>query len=223
VRAYNDIRRKIQDFEATNNSKIDFFREYTQALIRKIGTVEIIDAENKSVKIETFFANPERAIAKIREDRNLVLPVISIAIDDIEDDALRRRTDAQIEMEKGWNKKSQRAVRIVSVAPKAVKLTFVINLWAKYVEDLNQMLENIQLMFNPALDVKTKFSTTIQAFINQVSDNSSMAVSDREDRVVRKSIVVVVDTYVPNRKYLYTSTGEIESINSEIVAITELC
>lgn len=213
MRAYDDIRRKISDFDRGNFSKTDFYREYVQFFIRKIGTVTTIDSEGKVNTPEVFFANPERAIAKIKEDRNLTLPIVSVGIDDIDDDPDRRRMDSNLEIETLWDAKEQRAIRIVSIVPKAVKLTVLINLWARYMEDMNQLIEQIELMFNPSMTVRTKFSNhNILAFISQVSDNSSVSVGDREDRILRKVVSVVIDTYIPNRKYLYTSTGEIESI-----------
>jgi hypothetical protein len=216
VRPYNDIRQKIHDFEMGNTHKSDFFREYTKFFIEKAKTIKTVDGEGKVNRVDAFFANPERAIAKMKEDRNLTLPIISVSIDDIDDDPERRRTDRNLEIETLWDKESQRALRVVSVAPKSVKVTFLINLWAKYVEDLNQMVEKFQLMFNPSLTVKTDFSTSVQAFLSQVSDNSSVSMGDREDRVLKKTLVVVVDAYIPTNKYLYTSTGEIETFGADV-------
>jgi len=180
-------------------------------------TIKIIDAEGKTnAEMPTFYANPERAIAKLKEDRNLVLPVISISISDIDDDPDRRRTNMTLNLDTTWDKTEQRSKRIVSIAPKAVKLSYLVNIWSKYVEDLNQIVENIQLMFNPSLDIRTNFSSNIQAFITQVADNSSAVVGDRQDRVLRKTVQITADAYIPTRKYLYSSTGQLEVINMEI-------
>jgi len=215
MRPLEDIRKSIQALELNSRTNSDFYREYVQFLIRKMSTMTVVDSEGKEQKIESFFANPERAVAKMKEDRNLVLPVVTISIDDIDDDVTRRRNANVIEMQTYWDKKSQRAIRIVSVAPKAAKVAFLINFWAKYTEDINQMMESIQLMFNPALNIKTKFSSTVKAFISQVSNASITSLGDREDRVLKKTIQISVETYIPNRKYLYTSTGQIEKISAE--------
>jgi len=216
MRPLEDVRRRIQLLEINNYSHSDFYRENVQFLIRKMGTLTILDSEGKVQKVTSFFANPERAVAKIKEDRNLTLPVVTVSIDDIDDDKERRRTDNTLEIETAWDVKSQRAIRIVSLAPKAVKVTFVINFWAKYTEDINQMMESLQLMFNPALDIRTKFSTTVQAFISQVSDASLTSMGDREDRVLRKAVQIEVDSYIPTKKYLYSNTGEIEALGLDV-------
>ena len=214
-----EIRKALQELElGKGHTQADFYREYTQFLIRKMQTISIIDSEDKAVvDIPTFYANPERAIAKIKEDRNLVLPVISIGISDIEDDVDRRSTNMHVVFETAWDKTKQRATRVVSIAPKAVRLSFMVNIWAKYVEDLNQITEKIQLMFNPSLEFRTKFSSYILGFITQVADNSVTVVSDRQDRVLKRSIQVEVEAYVPNEKYLYTNTGQLEMLNADIV------
>ena len=212
------IRRDIEKLDLLKgHTKTDFYREYTQFLIRKMGTISIIDGEGKAtVGIPAFYANPERAIAKIHQDRNLVLPVISVGISDIDDDVDRRRTNMNLVIETAWDKALQRAQRVVSVAPKAVKLSFMINVWSKYLEDMNQIVENIQLLFNPSLDFRTEFSDYIQGFITQVADNSTVVVGDRQDRIIRRSIQVTVDAYIPNQKFLYTNTGAIEELKAVI-------
>ena len=89
-------------------------------------------------------------------------------------------------------------------------VSFSINVWAKYIEDVNQLVENILLLFNPSMDITTSRSNNSKAFISQVTDNSVVTVADKTDRVVRKLIVVSVEYYLPHRKYLVTSNGALE-------------
>jgi hypothetical protein len=217
MRGIDYFRQKIQELElVAPPEKSNFYREYTKFLIDKIGTVKFINSEDKSQEITTFFANPERAIAKIHEDRNITLPVITISIDDIDEDTDRRRTSSNLEISTIWDKKTQRALRVVSKASKPINLSFSINIWAKYVEDVNQIVENIMLLFNPSLDFKTANSTNTKAFIEQITDNSVASAPDKEDRVIRKMIVLTAEAYLSYPKYLITSTGEIEKYSIEI-------
>ena len=71
-------------------------------------------------------------------------------------------------------------------------------------------------MFNPAMDVKTSHSTSIKAYLGDIIDASPLQVSDREDRVIRRQIMINIETYIPTQKYMVTSTGEIEIVNQEI-------
>ena len=222
MRGLDYFRQKIQELELVAPAeKSDFYREYTKFLIEKMKTVGHVDSEGKSIKSTVFFANPERAIAKLKEDRTLTLPLITVSIDDIDEDLDRRKTSSNIEITTIWDKEDRRAKRIISKAAKPINISFTINVWAKYVEDVNQLVENIMLMFNPSLDFKTKYSTNTKAFIEQITDNSVMTAADKEDRVIRKMIVITAEAYLPSPKYLITSTGEIESLGLDFEFVGE--
>ena len=213
MRGSDYFRKKIEEFEKTTPTpKANFYREYTSFLIDKMNNIQYTDAEDKTQGITAFFANPERAIAKLREDRNLTLPLITVGIDDIDEDADRRRGPHSLQIETVWDIKERRAVRVISRASKPINLTFSINIWSKYVEDLNQLVENIALLFNPSLDFQTNHSVNTKAFITQITDNSVLSVPDREDRVNRKMILVTAEAYLNYPKYLVTKTGEIETV-----------
>ena len=216
LRARDQIRRELLELEMRNTKTSDFYREYTQYLIRKFANLKVVDGEDKVRYLKTFYANPERAIAKLKEDRNIVLPVGSIAFDRIEDDLVRRRVDTSFQNETAWNKKTRRAVRVVSLPPKAVVLSYMLHLYTKYTEDMAQLVEQVELMFNPAMDVKTSHSNSIKAYLGDIIDASPLQVSDREDRVIRRQIMINIETYIPTQKYMVTSTGEIEIVNQEI-------
>jgi len=218
MRGQDYFRQKIQELELIAPAeKSDFYREYSKFLLAKMGMVKFIDSEGKPQDITTFFANPERAIAKIHEDRNITLPVLTVSIDDIDEDTDRRRTSSNLEISTVWDKKTQRALRVISKASKPINLSFSINIWAKYVEDINQIVENIMLLFNPSLDFQTSNSTNTKAFIEQITDNSVASSPDKEDRVIRKMIVLTAEAYLTYPKYLVTSTGEIEKYAAEII------
>jgi len=222
MRGLDYFRQKIQELELEAPvEKSDFYREYTKFILEKMKTVDIVDSEGKSADPTVFFANPERAIAKIKEDRNLTLPVITVSIDDIDEDVDRRRTASNIEITTIWDAKERRSKRVISKASKPINISFTINVWAKYIEDLNQIIENIMLMFNPSLDFKTKYATNTKAFIEQVTDNSVASAGDREDRILRKMIVVTAEAYLPSPKYLITSTGEIETLGLDFEFVSD--
>tara|TARA_R110000765_G_scaffold141255_3_gene242029 strand:- start:199 stop:867 length:669 start_codon:yes stop_codon:yes gene_type:complete len=218
MRGIDYFRQQIQKLELiAPPEKTNFYREYTEFILRRMKATQFIDAEGKAQQVNAFFANPERAIAKLREDRTLTLPLITVSIDDVDEDADRRRTSSNIEISTIWDKKTQRALRIVSKTAKPINLSFSINIWAKYVEDINQILENILKQFNPSLDFTTSYTTNTKAFIDQITDNSVVTVADKEDRVIRKMIVLTAEAYLTYPKYLITSTGEIEKADIDVL------
>jgi len=99
MRGLDYFRNKIKEFEKISPpEKSNFYREYTKFILENMKDIEFIDGENKVQQVTAFFSNPERAIAKLKEDRNINLPVITVSIDDIDEDVDRRRTSNHIEI-----------------------------------------------------------------------------------------------------------------------------
>tara|TARA_R100000458_G_C8101834_1_gene128220 strand:+ start:143 stop:502 length:360 start_codon:yes stop_codon:yes gene_type:complete len=84
------------------------------------------------------------------------------------------------------------------------------------VEDMNQLIEYAMAKFRPQLRVETDFVTNACAFITAVSDNSTVAVPDREDRIIRKTLSFKVETYMPTRQYMIQSNGDITEMRYDM-------
>jgi hypothetical protein len=203
-------RRKIA--ERTNKVNIipHFYRDALQYIISKLGTLGYMNSEDKVVDVRCIHANPERTIAKLKQENNIILPIISISQNSSANADNRRRPAAQIINETFWSEEKKRAVRIISEAPRAVDIEYNINVWCKYKADMDQLVEQVRLLFNPHLVIKTAQTNVAQAHIEQESDKSSLDTSDRQERVVRRSFSVKLEGYIPNPRFIITSTGEIE-------------
>ena len=81
---------------------------------------------------------------------------------------------------------------------------------------MDQLVEQIRLIFSPNLNIITKYSNSTAAFIINESNDSVVVVGDREDRVLRRKFEIQVEGYIPYPKYLITSTGEMESLNLDV-------
>ena len=99
--------------------------------------------------------------------------------------------------------------RVLSVAPRPVTLTYEVNIWSKYKADLDMIRSSIYSLFSPDVNVRTKFSDYNKAFVVSESDIGTNTASDAEDRMLRKSITISLQTYIPFPKFMVTSTGEI--------------
>ena len=137
---------------------------------------------------------------------------MSVGISDIEADDSRRRYSQNLLTSSRWSEKEQRARRVVANVSKAVNIVYTINVWTKYTEDMNQLIEQFSEMFNPDLVLETKFGTQTKGFLSDISDTSQVVAGDREDRVLRKQATIEFETYLPTKEYLVTNTGEIESL-----------
>lgn len=206
------IKKQIFERENKNFRSLEFYRATSKELLGLLSTGQILGVDNEIAQVPCFYANQERAIAMLFKSRNLTLPLMTLAISDTAQDDDRRRPDFDIEYWTVHNKETRRHTRVASLAPKAVNLSYQLNLWSRYVEDMNQLLEYVMQLFRPHLRVETDFVTNACAFITAVSDNSTLNVPDREDRIIRKTITFEVQTYMPTRKYQIQSNGDISEM-----------
>lgn len=192
------------------------FKDTLRNLINIFSNIYYIDRNNNSVRIKCFHANQERAVAKKFVGDNITLPVITISENSTSNNDERRRYNPILIHDKYWHKRKNRAIRILSMAPKPIDVKYTINIWSKYKEDLDQIREHILMLFNPDLEIKTRQSNITKAFFENESDIQQAEAEDQVDRILKKSVTITVETYVENPKFLYTSTGKIESVNYEI-------
>tara|TARA_R100001082_G_scaffold65508_2_gene36918 strand:- start:2142 stop:3011 length:870 start_codon:yes stop_codon:yes gene_type:complete len=210
-----DIKRQIFERENANFRTLQFFRDTSKELLSLLSTAQILGEDLKIAQVPIFYANYERAIAKLFKSRNLTLPVMSLAIADTEEDADRRRPNYDIEFWTIKDEKTKRYTRVASLAPKAVNVSYQLYLWARYTEDMNQLVEYVMAQFRPHLRIETNFNTNGHGFITAVSDNSTVTAPDREDRVLRKTVTINVESYMPTRQYMIQSNGAITEMNYE--------
>tara|TARA_Y100000034_G_scaffold110262_1_gene142272 strand:+ start:121 stop:684 length:564 start_codon:yes stop_codon:yes gene_type:complete len=180
-----------------------------------MGSFNYINSKNEIVPVVCSHGNPERVIAKIKEKSNIILPVITISQTTTDNDDNRQRYAPMLSVNSVWNDKKQRAERTVGFIDRPITILYKINIWTKYNSDMGQIAEQIRLLFNPAREIPTKFNTLAKATIEGENDINETDAQDTSDRVLRKEILIEVQTYVPSPKFLITSSGKIESFNVE--------
>tara|TARA_R110000824_G_scaffold236757_1_gene425569 strand:- start:4239 stop:4970 length:732 start_codon:yes stop_codon:yes gene_type:complete len=203
---------KLTKIHNKSNTILDVYTEITKSVKKVFGSLYRVDSDNSIVDIKIVYANPERSVAKQVQEDNMVLPIISFDQDISNSDLKRSRYNPVLVHNIVWDDSKQRATRVLSLAPAPVTISFKISIWSKYAEDLDQVLEQITLMFNPSLNLPNKFSDETQAFLTEEENETESSYKDGSDRVLRRTIEMQVETYIPGPRALVTSTGEIESI-----------
>jgi len=192
------------------------YKDTLRNLISIFGNTYYTDRNNNQIKVKCFHAHQERAVAKTTLGDNITLPVITISETNTASNDERRKYSPLLVHEAYWHKRQNRALRTLSLSPKPVDISYDINIWAKYKQDLDQIREYIYLLFNPDLEIKTKHSNITKSYIVSESDVEQDEAEDTQDRILKKSISIKVETYIPSPKFLYTSTGKIENMNYEL-------
>ena len=204
--------------EATNNATLSPFvyKEVIRSLISTFGMLHYLDGENKLIRVKATHSAPERAVAKKFQENSMILPIITVHQLSAKSDDSRRRYDNVLIQSTEWNDDIQRAERIISRSDVPVNITYSVNLWTKYMEDMDQISQNIRVKFNPSLKIATPFSDNLKIFLKDESNSSTLVDGDREDRLLRKSFSIEAELYIPSPRFKVTSTGRIEKVVSEI-------
>jgi hypothetical protein len=175
--------------------------------------VHFYNSEDELIRVPCIVANQERAIAKINQEKNLILPILSLSLEEVDEDEDRRKYGDLITYQTYWDTQELRAQRIISEAPKQISLTFSLNLWAKYMSELVQVSELIEFMFRPNLEIKNPHAYNTKYFLEASSDISTKNATDGDNRIIRKTFQITCDTYAYGPRFRITNTGEIEEFN----------
>ena len=211
------IRNEITALDNTAGfQKPDFHRDFTRRLKEILGSFQVLKGDETLRDVEIIYANPERAVAKIAEGKSTRLPLLSLQFDGLEIDTARRRPMEALVEKKFWDASKQRAVRYMALAPVAATLAYSINVWGKYIEEVNQLTEQILLLFRPNLPVDIRPDEVYQSYVRDVSEMSNLTAGDRQDRLVKKAIRFEVQSYIPSKVFKFTNTGEIVTMNYEV-------
>lgn len=215
--------RDLIEKSSEKRTNISFvYKELLRSLLREFSQLSILNEEDQIIPVKAIHANPERTVAKLTQETNLILPIVSVSQPRTKKDSKRQKYKPLIVSEKYWNEQSQRAIRIVSLADSPVEIEYELTIWSKYKNDLDQITEQLHGMFNPDIEITTKHSNIIKVFLMEESPDSEVVVSDREDRILRRVFLMTASTYIPNPKFLMTSTGKIEEFNFDAVLVKRM-
>lgn len=191
------------------------YRETMRQLLHIFGNMYYIDGNNNKIKVKCVNGRQEKPIGRQFSDNTAVLPMISVTEVGTSNSESRRRYNPVLVSEASWDDTKLRAIRLLSLPPRPVDLFYQVNIWTKYQADMDILRYSIFSLFNPDLSVETKFSDYTKAFIDSEEESGTQDASDTTDRILKKTINIRVETYLPSPKFLYTSTKQIEVFNQE--------
>lgn len=202
-------------------SSNNHYKQVLRSLLNTFGGLYYVDGNGKKVKIKCSTGRMERAKGKDFQDNTLILPYISIFERGTINDDQRRRYTPVLVNEVVWDPEEMRAKRYLSLAPRPVTISYDINVWTKYVEDMDIIRSTILSLFNPDLEIETEENEYIKAFFDSEGDLESEEQDDTADRIIKKRFSITVETYIKSPKILYTNTSQINTQNNEIVITGE--
>ena len=204
--------------DAINSSTVSPFvyKEVLRSLLVAFGNVHYVTGDDKLTRIKSMHSAGERAVAKKFQENNIILPIITVHQLTAKGDESKRRYDNILIQNSIWDEDTQRARRVIGLADVPVTITFSVNVWTKYMEDLDQISQSIRMRFNPSLDLKTDFTDSLKVFLEDETSNTAIDAGDREMRLIRKSFTVSTELFIPSPRFMVTSTGRMEKIVSNL-------
>ena len=205
----------LQKMNRKSDASVNAYKEIVRFLISEFNDTPYLNDQQETTLVKCRYGNPERTVASFKNHDNIVIPLITLSQGSVLEANDRRRVSSIVLQGKHWNDEIQRAERVISLCDRPVTIQYNLNIWAKYMEDMDHLSQEIRLAFNPSIELFTKFSRDSKAFLESETNNYSFSVADKEDRILRKTFVINVETYLRSPKYKITSTGKIEEFNLE--------
>ncbi len=99
-----DVRKIIYKMTKAKDNVSFVYRESLRSMIASFNDVGYISSEDKWTDVKCIHANAERAIAKLKQENNIILPIISIGQTVSDNDTNRQKTESFLVNEEYWDK-----------------------------------------------------------------------------------------------------------------------
>ena len=212
---YGYLKDKITKMSKNLNVTSKVYKEILRSLLAEL-RLGYVNDDSEYIKLKLHHGRQERAVAKKFQENNIILPYSTIFQSRVASDDPKRRQRNVLMYNSVWNDETQRAERVVSLCDVPIISEYTLSVWSKYVSDIDQIAATLRSQFNPDLILETSYSNNIKAFLKEESDISAVEVGDKEDRLIRKSFTINVESYIQSPRFKVTSTGKIVQVNTEI-------
>ena len=231
----------VNDLESPNRSTIYRYakslRGTDEAVMDLFRDIVVLDEDGKAIPVPIIWGTAERAVLamvqeNVRKDNTLVvdrirLPMMAIISREIAFDQNRYTYHKAVDWlrtkdgKPGFfeSEKYQRDTVFGVTRGIPINVSYQLLFWTMYLEDANQILEQILTKFSPIAYIKVRgvnWETILK--LDSVSNNLEIDVGDQALRIIRFQINMTAETYVAQpiiRKKAVLET-RIEVVNSTV-------
>lgn len=175
----------------------------------------VLDEDGKAHPVPIIWGTQEKAVAvilqnNVRKDNSLVvdkpiLPMMAICSSDISPDMTRyiyHKAKINFKNAFGENelRKELREKDTIFGFARGIPINigYTLYIWTLYVEDMNQILEQIILKFSPMAYIKVQnVPWEVCISLDSLSNNIDKEVADKATRIVKYQINFTAKTYIP--------------------------
>lgn len=204
---FDTIYRYSRALRGTDTAVMDLFRNLV-----------VIDEDGKAHNVPIMWGTQEKAVAAIvqdnvRKDNSLVvdrirLPMLAISSSDYQFNQSRyiyhraidylRSESTNFKPGYTYNEKYEKDTIFGVAKGLPVDVTYTLYAWTLYVEDMNQILEQIILKFSPVAYIKVRgINWETQVKLDSIANNLDYEPGDQAIRVVKFMFNLTAETYIP--------------------------
>jgi len=219
----NTIYRYSKSLRGTDEAVMDLFKDLV-----------VLDEDGKAHRVPIIWGTQEKAVAAIiqdnvRKDNSLVvdrirLPILAIHSLDYQFNQSRYVYHKAVDYLRGLrpdnkpgfttNEKYERDTIFGVTKGIPIDISYSLYAWTLYVEDMNQILEQIILKFSPVAYIKVRGVTwEVQVKLDSISNNIETEPGDQAIRVVKFQFNLTAESYIPQpivkKKAILTQRVEI--------------
>ena len=217
-----------------------------EAMVDLFGNIVVIDEDGKAHKVPIIWGTQERAVAWIlqdntRKDGSLVvdrvrLPMMAIYSSGVEFDQTRytyhkaldymRRLDPQGRPGLYTKEKYERDTVFGVARGIPINKTYTLTAWTMYMEDIDQIIEQIVLKFSPVAYIRVRgvnWETIVT--LDSIANNVDYEPGDQNQRIIKFEFNLTARAYIPqpmvrNKSVLNTKVDFYNSVDEQ--KITEV-
>lgn len=210
---------RVNPSRETINRYSQIFRGADQAMKDLFDDITVEDDNGVAHKVPIRLSTPEKAVAfilqeNVRKDGTFVvdripLPLLSLNRTDFTFDQSRYMYHKCVnwfrgyrdDQKPGWTE-NEGGISRSTVFGKAwglpINITYQLNAWAMYTEDMNQILEQLQMKFSPVAYIRIQ-DVNYETIVKQDStgNNKESEPGDKNVRVIKYQFNYTVETYIP--------------------------
>lgn len=190
-----------------------------EAMLDMFGDIEVLDEDGKAHHTPIIWASQEKAVATIvldnvRKDNTLVvdrirLPMLALFASDFSYNMNRYTYHYALDYMR--TKKSgykpgftinenglERSTIFGKTRGIPIDITYTLTAWTLYIEDMNQIVEQILCKFSPIANIRVRgVNWEVIAKLDSVSNNLDTEPGDQAIRVIKFQFNITVETYIP--------------------------
>lgn len=199
-------------------------RGHDEAMLDIFKNIVVIDEDGKAHPVPIIYGSQERAVAMIlqdnvRKDESLVvdrikLPMMAIVQSGINFNQQRYTyhrakdflRDNQGRPSLTFNEKYEKDTVFGVTRGLPVDINYTLSVWTAYIEDINQIFEQIILKFSPVAYIKVRgVHWEIQVKLDTIANTIDTEPGDQKSRIVKYEYSFTVESYIPQPMYRYKS------------------